>query len=822
MKRKEAAAAPNRTGRTVGRGLAFQLWTFGLALVLPLLLLLGILLHGRLRDAQEALRRHAFEYVRSATLAVDQELEALSALLGVLTSIATPGPQSDIDDLAERLRPVLLRVDLGLVIGRADGQVLLSLGTPSPDNPALHIPVGERPRVSDRLQPAQGGEGIFLVTRMLRRDDGPLFVSLVVPVARLAEALAHHALPSGWGVAVFDREGAVLTSGGVPFLGGRLPAALLERMAGREGLFRASLNGPALLAHRQSEIANWRVSVMLPAALAETMVWRPNLGWFLLAGGMLLLALALGWLLARRLARAVGALAEAARLLGRGEEALALPPHAPAELAAIEAALVENEGRLRRAVAAGGVATWEWDQLSETLTGSPGREALYGRPPGSLGTREALLAAIHPDDRPMLRLAIQAATRPLGDGHYVAEFRVVWPDGQVRWLRTQGGAVERDERGRIRRLAGVVMDVTAQHEAAERERLLTSEVDHRARNVLAVVQSILRLTRHDDQQRYAEAVEGRIAAMARAHTLLSRERRLGGEWLGLLGEELAPYLQAGRIRLEGEALLLAPAAVQPLAMVMHELLTNAVKHGALCLHEGRATLSWKRAGGRLELCWEEAGGPRVVAPPPRAPGFGRRLIETTVRGQLHGTVEWDWRPTGLIVRLRLPEKSLLRRQEGGGAPERAVAMPGRFAGRRVLLAEDEPSASLAIEGELRGLGCTILGRGGSAEQAMRLASQEAIDLAVLGVSLGGQPSFPVADLLMGRGVPVIFVTGYGDPEGQVQGERSAVLRRPIEAGALERAMARLMPPGTPAAPSPPGASQAGEPRFNPPERRPAR
>jgi len=191
---------------------------------------------------------------------------------------------------------------------------------------------------------------------------------------------------------------------------------------------------------------------------------------------------------------------------------------------------------------------------------------------------------------------------------------------------------------------------------AERQALLAREVDHRAKNVLAVVQAALRLTRAADLPSYIRAIEGRVAALARTQTMLAENQWNGARLDALLRGEIAPFASEGRVALEGPAVALMPALTQALAMAIHELATNAVKHGALSTPAGRVRVAWHTAGrtpDRLHLAWSETGGPDLQGPPARR-GFGSRVLEATLCGQLGGAVSLDWRPCGLVCRIEVP------------------------------------------------------------------------------------------------------------------------------------------------------------------------
>ncbi|WP_149537324.1 PAS domain S-box protein [Siccirubricoccus phaeus] len=607
------------------------------------------------------------------------------------------------------------------------------------------------------------------------------------------------------------------------------------------------------------------------------------------------------------------AAARVRRDLAAAEAANEALRRANAELALSRAALAAREQQLRLALDAARMATWEWQAEGDRLTGSAGREALYGRPPGSLGTLAAVVAAAHPADQAAMTRAIR---RAIGRGPEEAafdavEFRVVGADGAVRWLRSQGRVTEREPgTGRPLRAAGITFDVTerkraeqalreaearyrvlfdsapfgvivldaatlnildvntaaseefgytpeeftrlniadvdalgdvdairrrarahairpgtqefeAQHrlrsgllrdvlvrvqgirlgerevayrahfditgrkaieanlarlaaileatpdlvaisdartgravylntayrrllglgentppeavqllachppavaqtlleeampvaardgswvgeglvmaadgrdvpvslvvlahhgpggevenysaimrdlselKRAEEERtLLARELDHRAKNALAVVQAALRLTPKTDVVSFAQAVEGRVMALARAHTLLARGRWTGASLAALVAAEMAPFAH-GRLRTGGPELRLAPTAAQAVSMALHELATNATKYGALSVPDGQLGIGWWQevAAGTLHLRWSETGGP-LVAGPPTQRGFGSRVLEATLRDQLGGTVERHWHQEGLVCDIILPlERALTR------------------------------------------------------------------------------------------------------------------------------------------------------------------
>jgi two-component sensor histidine kinase len=151
-----------------------------------------------------------------------------------------------------------------------------------------------------------------------------------------------------------------------------------------------------------------------------------------------------------------------------------------------------------------------------------------------------------------------------------------------------------------------------------------------------------------------QAVEGRIGALARVHTILSLSSWQGAEITRLVDEELAPYLMNDQIVFSGSNVQLQPATAQTLAMALHELVTNSAKYGALSTLTGRLTIHWKVEADVLRILWEEREGPAVVEPVSR--GFGTRSVIASIESQLGGRAEFDWRPEGLICRLSVPLK----------------------------------------------------------------------------------------------------------------------------------------------------------------------
>jgi PAS domain S-box-containing protein len=272
-----------------------------------------------------------------------------------------------------------------------------------------------------------------------------------------------------------------------------------------------------------------------------------------------------------------------------------------------------------------------------------------------------------------LPLEVRAIEEALARGWWDPyEKEYLRPDGSRLPVRLSSAPLP----GEPGRVVVLVQDISEQREAEHRRDLLAREVDHRAKNTLAVVQAALRLTPKDDAASYAREVEGRVAALARAHGLLADGLWKGATLRTLVEGELATFLPDGagvtapRVEASGPELLLAPAATQALAMALHELATNATKYGALGTSGGRVGIRWSAdcAAGVLRVVWEERGGPPVLGSPSRR-GFGSRVVEAVLGGQLGGRVERRWEAEGLVCQIELPlDRVSAREPASGGAP----------------------------------------------------------------------------------------------------------------------------------------------------------
>jgi PAS domain S-box-containing protein len=319
-----------------------------------------------------------------------------------------------------------------------------------------------------------------------------------------------------------------------------------------------------------------------------------------------------------------------------------------------KAALRQTQQQLEFALDAGRLGSWEFDVASGLFSSSAHARAIFGLGPDDPFERlEDVVARVHPDDRERRQAAID---RTLSTGEdFEVEYRTLRPDGRIGWLLARGRAALED--GQAVRLAGISLDITARKTAEQRQQLLLDEVDHRAKNTLASVQSIAMQTlRHAEHpSAFTTAFVERIQALARAHELLTEASWQGAALADVVERTLkvhAPPSSGARVSLSGPAVRLGPNAAVTLNMAFHELATNAIKYGALSTPDGRVDVEWTADAGTITIDWRESGGPKVAIPSRR--GFGSRLIEQALAREMDGEARLVFLSEGLWCHLRLP------------------------------------------------------------------------------------------------------------------------------------------------------------------------
>ncbi len=329
----------------------------------------------------------------------------------------------------------------------------------------------------------------------------------------------------------------------------------------------------------------------------------------------------------------------------------------------------------------------------------------------------------------------------------------------------------RDRVGNVVGASRVGRDITKRKEVERLQNLLIGELSHRVKNTLATVQSIanqtVRLAKNPSD--FALSFDGRLQALARAHTLLTHTTWQGADLLAIVRDQL--LLEGSedcRVEYGGPSVTLDPQAALHMALVLHELATNARKHGALSVPEGRIRVGWvmrANEGQTLHLEWKERGGPKVTAP--RTRGFGTTLIEQSLHAH-GGEASIEYETSGITCTITLPLPNDARAGAYGRLTEMGLEQapdirPAQTSvhGKRILVVDDEPLIAMDIVSSLREAGCEVVGPAATLERASALIENNAFDAALLDGNLGGRPVDQLAAALTKRGIPFAFITGYG-------------------------------------------------------------
>lgn len=344
---------------------------------------------------------------------------------------------------------------------------------------------------------------------------------------------------------------------------------------------------------------------------------------------------------------------------------------------------------------------------------------------------------------------------------------------------------------------------TALRESEALQQMLTGELSHRVKNMLATVQAIASQTLRncEDPAEFVASFGGRIRSMSRVHSQLSSNDWKGTQLRDIVQDQmkLGPVDEA-QILASGPDIYLDAASVPKMAMLLHELGTNSLKYGALSRTDGVVTVGWTLGEHHIDMHWTECGGPKVAGPIRR--GFGTRLIEASVRGGGGDAcmsvsdqgVRWD-------ISFPLPgEISAVQTGSGFGpsapvhAPAGAVnhAVRGGLDGKRLLIVEDEPLLAMDIAGELEGAGASVIGPASDAAVALKLIAHYRFDGALLDANLDGHPVDEIAAMLTRQNIPFVFVSGYGRDSLPAGFAETPLLAKPFNAAQLLDVAVRLV------------------------------
>ncbi|MDB5571495.1 MAG: histidine kinase [Hyphomicrobiales bacterium] len=643
-----------------------------LALVIPGLIFTGYVLM-RFASAERArIEEQVQTEARNLSGALDRRIAGLIEALRVLAA-SSDFENADLDEFHKRATEAREIVGRNIVLRGASGQQLVNARIPrGAELPRLVLPADQRALaerrtvVSDVFQSPLGGQRmVAIIAPIIRANEPAYLLSLALELQDVRSALSEMGVPGDHVATIFDGRGVLIARSRdhARYAGASEPQAVWKAQSGVTSGVESGfeLDGaPVLRAWNTSALTNWTVTASVPRETVDTPVRQALLALASVGGFTLLASGVLAWSVSGRISGALRELSSAGAELGARR---AVPPiHTPlADANAIGEALTgagrrlqEYEARLEKALAAARMFSFEWTRHDDAISRSASAAALLGMPASVVqyGSRAEFRARIHPQDQE--RFSRMAGEATLEHPEYRVEYRYLKPDGELVWMETSGFA-EFGPSGEVLRVTGFTADVTARKQAEIRQSLLMRELHHRVKNNLATVLAVANLsgrnaTSLDD---YKRKLRERIQSMARSHTLLTENAFQRAPLSRVLANELEAYGDAAgeRVQMEGPDIELPAEAAVALGMAFHELATNAGKYGSLSHEGGRLIVTWtvesQPGQKRLRIVWRECDGPPVV--PPERSGFGSRLLESVIGGQLRGQVEMHFEPKGLVA-----------------------------------------------------------------------------------------------------------------------------------------------------------------------------
>ncbi len=685
------------------------LWGLVLVLALPTILVAAAGLYSGYRAEQQATDLRMQETARALSLLLDREIEKSVLALQVLAHSSSLA-RGDFEEFYDRAKTSGLEEPSWIALFEPSGRVIFNTRVPYgvklPNSNRMdalqRVQETRKPYVSDLYVGSLTGQRLITIDAPVIIDERVAYIlSLAITPDVFQGIIRDQRIADGWNAAVLDRSRRLVARSRSPerFVGQLASPNVQEALASaQEGLLQSvTLDGiPVRTYFSQSPTYGWSFVISIPETELAKSAQR-SLFWLTVLGAVILGGILLAVLLSRAISKPVDQLVAAAQTLGRGGEvsdrastrvlefdtikralveAAAGIRHHEREREEVLAHMAESEARLRLALNAGHLGSWEYTPATGALTTTPTCRAHFGRGADEPVTYADLIAQIHPDDRALQKESVALALA--GRTDLQAEYRVIWPDGSEHWIRVSGRM--RSGPDGHPSMVGVSQDITERRLAEDRQALLLHELNHRVKNTLATVQSIASLTRRsgDNTDPAAwNAFMDRLHGMAKTHDLLTATQWQGALLEDVLKNELEPY-QDGirqRIRLRGPRINLQPGAVLALGLAVHELATNAVKYGSLSAAEGKVHVMWAVTSGSgqpaLLVEWVESGGPPVNKP--ERQGFGSKLIQRGLAQQLGGEIKLDFAPAGVRCVITFPISTMASDQSGAAETQQRYA-----------------------------------------------------------------------------------------------------------------------------------------------------
>lgn len=644
----------------------YLLWLIAVA-VLPVWAFAAILLFSFASSEQAAVRSRAVEAARSAALAVERELaDQLVALDGLARSAAAErGDMAALRDLAARM---VADTRKSIAIVREDGSILLSTGAsfavPFSAKDLAELKAG-RARVTDVFIDARSGPCIAVAKTILIGGQSAI-ASIAIPTKNLENAIVASA-PDQWVLGVGDRIGVYVTrSQRHDDVSGKpgLPEYLAKAVGDHGTFFAENQFGQSLLAgYVRTGFTGWLFSANVPADIASAPYWR-TVSWIIgLAASALAVSLLLSYLVGRILSNDAVALAERAAAIGNGVEVLPLATRlhefalVDAAFAAAQSSLLTRTKELDAVLEAAPVAIWfTHDPAGLEVIRNRRAAEMMGVPSGQHGTfeepQQVITTRAFQDGREVSRNDRPLTRAMRGEITDHQEYEYLLADGSRKHLLSSARPIFA-KAGNIVGAVQISVDISDRKRGEEQRRLLTRELAHRVKNNLAIVQSLVQQTlRNAPSLDYASgALLARLRAFSAAHDILLQHDFKEAGLQEIVEKSPLQDLPSHRFSYAGPDAIVGPSVALAIALSLHELMTNAIKYGALSNDDGTVELTWSLSGPSVEMTWKELGGPPVKTR--RQSGFGSRMLDRLASAE-GGESVGEYAQSGVSWRLRFP------------------------------------------------------------------------------------------------------------------------------------------------------------------------
>ena len=693
-------------------GIGSWLFALGLAAILPVLAFAGLAAWHAASAERLATLTELEHRAEAAANKVERYLQSLREL--AVTLAAAPmlrtGDLRSFHEFAKRAMEDG-KVGRAIALSDATGQMLINtrrpFGEPLPfagDVQGVAETVAlKAPHIANLFMGAVTSSMVFTVWAPVIRDGQVvLLVGVTVEPQDLTAVLREEQLREGWVGQVLDRRDIIVarTLGPEAVIGQRaVPEAAAAHARGMRGAYSLVTRGgvPVSAYFIKLPTTGWTTALGLPKAQLEAPVAATQRIMLQLGLATLALASMLAFLVGRHMSRQVAAVAQAAMAVGEGRE-LARIQTGVRELDAVAGALMaardqidareadlrESEERWRIALRVANQGAWQLDLASHTVWHSLRHDQIFGydtlQPEWNY---EIFLRHVLEEDRGLVQRCLKTAKATYRDWSF--ECRIRRADGAMGWILAYGQTLHGHD-GRPARMFGLVADITERKLAEEHAALLMKEVNHRAKNLLAVVQAVALQTAGEESPKvFAARFSDRLAGLAASHDLLVQSEWQGVDVSALVTSQLAHFkdLIGARVILQGQPLQLRASAAQSIGMAVHELATNAAKYGSLSTAEGSIRIDWEileeKGNPLFRMRWSERGGPPPT-PSPRQ-GYGHKVITDMIEYTLGAAVSLQFPLTGAVWELTAPAARI---REGDPNAIGATGDPGKTGQRRCV------------------------------------------------------------------------------------------------------------------------------------------